>query len=203
MKKFLSMFVLAAAALFGLNSCGGGGGDSAEKDVMTIQSLNACSKKFCLGYQVYMEIIPYDSTNARRTGNSINGVRARAVTGGSTVDLYLSYVMTSDTEAQMQFSVSRVDYLQDQEFLAGLGFAVEQTGSSGTAVYLPNTLTSISGLNTTLYFDFAAQRVQTISTFSGYTENETTSDSGSTTTEYIAATEEIDNGTTWFQVRPR
>ena len=206
MKKVLSIFA-AATALFCLSSCGGGGSDSAGRDVMTIQDLNACSKKFCMGYQVYMEIIPYDSTNAQRTGNSIQGVRARAVTGGSTVEMYLSYDMTSDTEAQMKFSVSRVDYLQDQEFLAGLGFAVDQESSSGTSVYLPNTLTSISGLNTTLYFDFAAQRVQTISTYSGYeafeSSDSSSSSSSSTTTEYVAATGEIDNGTTWFQVRPR
>ena len=171
MKKIFSLFATALVALFGLTCCGGGGGSS-EPGYMSIEDFATATKKFVTGYNLIMEIKPtLDGTFTPDTSNPLMVTFMPGVmeAGDARISAVFTYEMAEENArtAKLSFSVTgSAEDLTDKDFLAGLGFAVLATDeSAGTAIVLPNTITSLSGMNCVLEFNFDAQKMETTATF--------------------------------------
>lgn len=202
MKKIFSLFATALVALFGLTCCGGGGGGSDDPGYMSIEDFACGTKKFVTGYNMVMEIIPtpggkYTPTVTDTKATFVEGIM---VAGDSQIPIVCtSYEMPEKDarSATLEFSVTdNADDLADKDFLTGLGFATLVTDeASGTAIVLPNALTSISGMRCILKFYFDAQRMETEA---HYVDVEVTADGKKLLYEEI-----VKNGSVPFAVYPR
>lgn len=202
MKKFFSLCVTVAVALFGLTCCGGGGDNN--PDAMSVKDFAAGAKKFRLGYQLQLDIIPYgaDGRDSRVTETRAAMIPGVMDAGKSTIPVSMTYWVDDAEEGNMaylSFSVTdSAEDLTDKDLLAGLGFPVMATDNdSDTSIILPNTVTSISGIKAELQFDFNAGTMRCTGTYEGYTLNADGTQSSTTTTFYI------NNGVVPFIVSPR
>lgn len=206
MKKIFSLFATALVALFGLTCCGGGG-DSSEPGYMSIQDFYTGTKKFVTGYNLVMQIIPNDGAADSDSDPFVTSVDDTSVNfrpgwikaGDAEISAYFTYAMPEKDArtATLTFSVTgSVEDLTDKDFLAGLGFAVLATDeSAGTAIVLPNTITSLSGMNCVLEFNFDAQKMETTVTF----VNVKVTENGNT----VPYSELVRNGVVPFTVCPQ
>ncbi len=171
MKKIFSLFATALVALFGLTCCGGGGGGSSEPGYMSIKDFATGTKKFVTGYNLIMEIKPTldGSYTPVTTDTSVSFMPGVIVAGDARVSTVLTYEMAEENARTATLTISvkdDVEDLTDKNFLAGLGFAVLATDeSAGTTIVLPNTITSLSGMNCSIEFNFDAQKMETRATF--------------------------------------
>lgn len=201
MKKIFSFFATALVALFGLTCCGGGGSGS-EPGYMSIEDFAAGTKKFVTGYGLVMEIVPTPGDGdytPQVTDTKVSFMPGYFEAGDTRIEAALTYWMDEPDArtAYLQFSlIGDVEDLTEKNFLAGLGFATLATDeAAGTTIILPNTITSLSGMNCTLEFNFDAQQMQTTARFVNMVVN---ADGKTTIYEEL-----VQNGTTAFAVYPQ
>lgn len=200
MKKIFSLFATALVALFGLTCCGGGGGGSSEAGYMSIQDFSTGTKKFVTGYNLIMEIKPTldGSYTPITTDTSVSFMPGVLVAGDARVPAVFTYEMAEENARSATLTISvtdDVEDLTDKNLLAGLGFAVLATDeSAGTAIVLPNTITSLSGMNCSIEFNFDAQKMETRATF----VNVEVTESGKT----VLYNQLVQNGVVPFAVYP-
>ena len=173
MKKFFSLCVLAVSALFGLTCCSGGGNDS-DADYMSINDFARGGKKFRCGYQLQLDIEPFGTDgNMSKVGETYaSSIPGRLQAGTTPIPVNLTYKMAEkdSRQATLTFQVTdNADQLSDRNLLAGLGFAVSDTDANGELNVQTgqNKVTSISGINCTLYFDFDAREMRCTGTYQG------------------------------------
>lgn len=168
---------------------------------MSIKDFATGTKKFVTGYNLIMEIIPTpDGKYTPDTSNplAVSFMSGVLVAGDSRVPAVLTYEMAEEDARTATLSISvteDVEDLTDKNLLAGLGFAVLATDeSAGTTIVLPNTITSLSGMNCSIEFNFDAQKMETRATF----VNVEVTESGKT----VLYNQLVQNGVVPFAVYP-
>lgn len=167
---------------------------------MSIEDFATGTKKFVTGYNLIMEIKPTldGSYSPIKTDTSVSFMPGVLVAGDARVPAVFTYEMAEENARSATLTISvtdDVEDLTDKNLLAGLGFAVLATDeSAGTAIVLPNTITSLSGMNCSIEFNFDAQKMETRATF----VNVEVTESGKT----VLYNQLVQNGVVPFAVYP-
>lgn len=151
MKKFFSLFVTAAVALFGLTCCGGGGGDS-ELDPQ-IKKFVSGAKKCVIGNKMELTITP--------SGNIIHSSGSSATVvcnlkAGNDEECWASVTMSKLSETSYLLTYAFQDYAQLSEaaLITAFGFTPIEN-NNGDSVMMPDSIASLASVDieTTLDFD--------------------------------------------------
>lgn len=175
MKKFFSLFVTAAVALFGLTCCGGG--SDGELDYMSIKDFAGGAKKFRVGYPLVLDICPEGVTSPNQLSElSVTMIPGMLNAGSSSISVLLTYWMeeADATTAYLKFSMTDGhEDLADPNLLTALGFAVNVDDEAlGGASSITSAWSSISGLDCKLEFDFATKSARCDGTYNAQGKDE-------------------------------
>ncbi len=163
MKKFFSLFVTAAVALFGLTCCGGGG--DSEPGIMTVKDFANGAKKFVIQNRIRLEIIPIEQSalgsNVDPETSSTVTMLCRVVAGnGSPIDADVTYTQESENQYKMTYTFYDIDDLEEKQVIAAFGFSpiIDNGGTSWT---MPDSIPSLAVLDITSHLDMETHEMQT------------------------------------------
>ncbi len=162
MKKFFSLFVTAAVALFGLTCCGGGG--DSEAGMMTIKDFSNGAKKFVVYNRLTLEIIPEGlSNNTHIDIDSATEVTARCmIVAGDSHDTVanITYTRSSDTLYRMSYSFMNLRDLDEREVITAFGFS-PITSESGSDWVVPDSIPTLGVVDIFSELDFETHMIRT------------------------------------------
>ena len=162
MKKFFSLCVLAATALLGLTSCGGGG--DTDPGTMTVADFARCNKKFLIYNKIYLYVVPENREDTGAVSDEMTRAACNCMLYAGEDEIGSSkamYERVSDTNYMMTYSFGDSEFLKEEAVIMAFGFTPVSQNSNGDSFQMPDSIGSLGQVTMETQMDMASHLTRT------------------------------------------
>lgn len=162
MKKFFSLCVLAATALLGLTSCGGGG--DTDPGSMSVADFARCNKKFLVYNKIYLYVVPESREDVSDIHDDMTSTCCTCLLLAGEDEIGRAktvYTRVSDTSYMMTYSFGDSEFLKEEAVIMAFGFTPVSQNSNGDSFQMPDSIGSLGQVTMETQMDMASHLTRT------------------------------------------
>ncbi len=161
MKKFFSLCVLAATALLGLTSCGGG---DTEPGSMSVADFARCNKQFLIYNKIWLYVIPESREDTGDVHDDMRSAACNCLLKAGEKDIGSAKAVYERVEGEnymMTYSFGDSEFLKEEAVIMAFGFTPVSQNSNGDSFQMPDSIGSLGQVTMETQMDMASHMTRT------------------------------------------